>query len=803
MLFASVQTLHREEHLERFAPDAFDYIVVDEFHHAASATYRRVLQHFGPRFLLGLTATPERADQANILALCDDNLVQTTDLFAGIRAGLLCPFHYYGIHDDSVDYKQIPWRNGRFDEQAVENQFATAARARHNLREWRHKAGQRTLAFCASRRHSDFMAEEFSRQGVAALSVHAGSTMSREEALERLKTGQTKVVFSVDLFSEGIDVPVVDTVMMLRPTESPVLFLQQLGRGLRKAPEAGKEHLVVLDFIGNHRAFLNRPRALFQVGDTGRELQELVERAREGTLDLPSGCFVNYDLAFLDFLERLQPQAAHERYENLKASLGRRPTAAEAYRAGLSMQALRQQSGSWWQFLADHGDLSDSEMECVTAHGDFLREAEVTKLNRSYKMVLLEALLELDGFREAAKIDDLVAASAQVFRRRPQLQADLPPELRGPDGLDVTKLRPYWRKNPIHFWTKADQGPDVRRWFIVDHDQFTPTFDLGDRVQADTFTQMVQELVDYRLAQYRPAIDPADQRPDEAHVLPFPHQEGHTQLPFYPDLKIACGHFRVARGDGEENIAVPAGYGRLDPDRHFVARAQGDSMNGGKNPIQDGDYLLLEWVTDTSAGSVTGSTMAIERQDEAGDNQYLLRVVTKDAHGRYILKANNPAYRDLEADSSMRTFARLRDVLDPLDLAIGQHFERTKIAELFGATYTSGAWQSGHIVLPETRTHILLVTLNKQGKAEDHRYLDYFVDERTFHWQSQNQTTPESRRGKEIIEHREKGIDIHLFVRDHKLGPDGRAAHFQYMGPVEYVTHQGSAPMSVTFQLKS
>ncbi|WP_276569349.1 DUF3427 domain-containing protein [Halorhodospira halophila] len=128
----------------------------------------------------------------------------------------------------------------------------------------------------------------------------------------------------------------------------------------------------------------------------------------------------------------------------------------------------------------------------------------------------------------------------------------------------------------------------------------------------------------------------------------------------------------------------------------------------------------------------------------------------------------------------MRTFARLRAVLDPLAVAVGQSFQRQEIPQLFGVEYSAGAWQSGHVVLPDSRTHILLVTLNKQGKGADYRYLDYFIDERTFHWQSQNQTTPESKRGRELIEHRQRGIDVHLFVRDHKLGPDGRAAPFRY-----------------------
>lgn len=131
MLCASVQTLGRNAHLERFSPQHFDYIVIDEFHHAAAATYLRLLRYFLPQFLLGLTATPERTDQSDILSLCDDNLVFSYSLFEGIRSGLLAPFHYFGIYDDTVDYREVPWRNGRFNPEHLSGKLATLGRARH------------------------------------------------------------------------------------------------------------------------------------------------------------------------------------------------------------------------------------------------------------------------------------------------------------------------------------------------------------------------------------------------------------------------------------------------------------------------------------------------------------------------------------------------------------------------------------------------------------------------------------------------------------------------------------------------
>ena len=185
------------------------------------------------------------------------------------------------------------------------------------------------------------MAEQFVRAGVAAAAVYSGSALGRAQALEALQNGALQVVFSVDLFNEGVDLPSIDTVMMLRPTESKILFLQQLGRGLRRSE--GKDHLVVLDFIGNHRGFLQKPQALFGVGSTYAALAGFARMARKNALTLPAGCYVNYELAIIDFLESLDSSGPQKDYEALRDALGRRPTLSEFYRSG-----SRSGNGSRW-----------------------------------------------------------------------------------------------------------------------------------------------------------------------------------------------------------------------------------------------------------------------------------------------------------------------------------------------------------------------------------------------------------------------------------------------------------------------
>lgn len=796
VLCASVQTLGRAEHLERFAPQHFDYVVIDEFHHAAAKTYRRLLGHFAPAFLLGLTATPDRTDQSDILSLCDDNLVFTRNLFEGIQAKLLSPFHYFGILDESVDYREVPWRNGRFDPEELSNKLATLARARHAIREWRSRAQKCTLAFCVSTKHAEYMASQFQKAGIASAAVYAGSTIGRAQALEQLRDGQLSVVFSVDLFNEGVDLPGIDTVMMLRPTESKILFLQQLGRGLRLSEE--KKHLVVLDFIGNHQSFLQKPQALFGVGFTYKALAAFARKAEQGRLELPDGCYVNYDLKIIEFLKSLDSAGTQKDYEALRASLGRRPTLAEFYRSGASVQTMRQQHGSWFDLVETIGDLKEDEARALKALGGLPREVEVTPMAKSFKMVLLEAWLELDGLVTPPPVAALAQRSWDVLHRRPSLLGDLPEAIaKLPDGHDPRWLR-YWRDKPINAWIGGNRATVTSAFFRLGDDRFSLAQPLPAD-EAEAAEGLLQELAAYRLATYEV------RRPVETEtssVIPFtPKQRQEVGLPYFPNLKIACGHFRAGRTDAEEHRTLPTAYGKLDATRHFIARASGSSMDGGKSPIRDGDYLLLELVSPSNAGSITGAVIAIERQDEAsGDNQYLLRVVTKSKDGSYILKANNPAYEDLQATDEMRTLARLKAVVNPLELVIGQPFAREDIPPLFGETFNPGNWNVGHVVLNDKKVHVLLVTLNKQGKAQEHRYHDHWIDEHTFHWQSQNATTPASRRGQEIIDHVAKGIAIHLFVRETKLG-NGKAAPFVYRGPVTYQSHLGSKPMSVTFKL--
>ncbi|GHH12917.1 DUF3427 domain-containing protein [Streptomyces rubradiris] len=290
-VFASVQSLNIRR-LEQLAPDHFDIIVIDEFHHATAATYRRVIDHFKPKELLGLTATPERMDGLNVQdEFFDGRIAAEMRLWEALENDLLCPFHYFGI-PDGTDLRNLGWQRGAYDDQDLDNLYTgNKARARIVVKQIRDKvsnpAAMRALGFCVSKRHAHFMANFFTEAGFHAVALDSDSSVDvRDQALTDLRDGRLQVIFSVDLFNEGLDIPDVDTLLLLRPTNSATIFLQQLGRGLRRTET--KPVLTVLDFIGQHRAefrFEEQFRAL-----TNLSRNRLVEHIEHNFPQLPSGC---------------------------------------------------------------------------------------------------------------------------------------------------------------------------------------------------------------------------------------------------------------------------------------------------------------------------------------------------------------------------------------------------------------------------------------------------------------------------------------------------------------------------------
>lgn len=504
IVFASVQTLSRN--LELFAPDAFDYIVVDEFHHAAAATYRAALDHFSPQFLLGLTATPERMDGADLLSLCADNQVFDCGLVEGIRRGELVPFRYWGV-PDPVDFEPIPWRNGKFDLILLEAAVETQERAQASFDEWQARRGERTLAFCVSTHHADFMCEFFASHGIRCASVHSAPTSApRNESIDALREGDLEVVFAVDLFNEGLDVPTIDTVLMLRPTESPIVFLQQLGRGLRTVE--GKHELIVVDFIGNHRSFLLRPRTLLSLSrqEAPTTLQVLQAMA-EGDFELPEGCSVDYQLEVVDVLRRLTRMTQHDAIEEYCRSYfdeeGLRPTAAQVFRAGHDPSAVVSKHGSWFGFLHAINLLGDRETVTFEANGKELSAIQSESINKCYKLIAMRALLHDGKLCTGDLVSENADTSRSLLLADPRLSREVPSS-QFPD-LATAPLRTwaaYWRRWPIAHLTGADNSSGRTDFlFRLEADRITPAFTVAAE-HREVFAAMAAELIEYRLARY-------------------------------------------------------------------------------------------------------------------------------------------------------------------------------------------------------------------------------------------------------------------------------------------------------------
>jgi len=501
LVIASVQKLSRPEGLSKLALQQFDYAVIDEVHHAEAPSYRKVLARLHASFTVGLTATPERTDGVDVASLFDDVLAWQATIGDGIEEGSLVPFHYVGLRDD-VDFQQIPWRNGRFDPGILEQRVENSQRMERLWSAWNKEPAARTLVFCCSRRHALFSRDWLRRRGVRAAAVFSGDGGDpRGQSLANLVEGSLDALCVVDLFNEGLDVPNVDRVVMLRPTESKVLFIQQLGRGLRATE--GKSRLVVIDFVGNHRIFASRLIHLLSLGKEVGSYADLEAWLKGRPPELPPGCLMDIELEARDVLQTLLPtggSAAIEAYRAMRDELQRRPTMSELFYRGYLPSTIRARHGTWFGFVASEGDLSASEKELASSFSDWFVMIETTALNKSYKMVVLRVLLDNDALWNGMEIEPLAVACREFLLSHPTLRHDLPPTKQFPNHAtaSIEQWSAWWLEWPLGRWMDAQGG---RRWFGNEGGRFRAAFECPEVSRAD-FESLTSELVDYRLAQY-------------------------------------------------------------------------------------------------------------------------------------------------------------------------------------------------------------------------------------------------------------------------------------------------------------
>ena len=372
-LFATIQSFRSRGLLESQGADHWDYVVLDEAHHVPADSYREIVSSLRPRILLGLTATPERMDGESILPWFDHRIADEMRLWHAIERQYLVPFDYYGVHD-GIDLSGLSWSRGAYAVSELEQHYlGNTRRANLIVKEFCEFYGDwhlaRGLGFCVSVAHAEFMAESFRQAGIPALAITSESPAEeRAQATSLLRNREVNVLFTVDLYNEGVDIPEADCVLFLRPTESSTVFLQQLGRGLRL--DTGKTSCLVLDFIGNQRReFRFDQRFLALLGGTR---QQVIREIESGITRLPGNCYFRLDKESRKvILENLKAQLQANRarmvaeLRALASQLGRRPTLIEYLtetRYELS-DVYKQSIGGWYALLNEAQFLTEPPTE--------------------------------------------------------------------------------------------------------------------------------------------------------------------------------------------------------------------------------------------------------------------------------------------------------------------------------------------------------------------------------------------------------------------------------------------------------
>ena len=513
VIFASVATLGKDTYLCRdyFPKDYFDYIVVDEFHHAVTDQYRKIIAYFTPKFLLGLTATPERMDGRNIYEICDYNVPYEISLKDAINKGMLVPFHYYGIFD-KTDYSGFHPERGRYREEDLNHAYI-GNEERYELiyRYYMKYRSRRALGFCSTRQHAEDMAGEFSRRGVPSAAVYSDAggeyAEARDTAIEKLKNGEIRIIFSVDMFNEGVDITSVDMVMFLRPTESPVVFLQQLGRGLRRCK--GKEYLNVLDFIGNYEKAGQAPHLLSgNLHLDGMTAERLCE-----DLDFPDGCMVDFDLRLMDLFQEMarRNQTVKERirsaYYHVKELLGKVPDRMElftymddaVYQLCLNRPA-ENPFRKYLEFLHELGELSEEEQRIFDGIGrEFLALLETTDMQKSYKMPILASFYNDGDVKTAVTEADVLHHWIKFFSTGTNWK-DLKKGITYEQYQKITDQQHLSnaRRNPVHFLTVSGKG------FFVEKEgcMLAIREDMEEILGENAFKKHMKDIIAYRTMEY-------------------------------------------------------------------------------------------------------------------------------------------------------------------------------------------------------------------------------------------------------------------------------------------------------------
>lgn len=512
IIFASAQSLGKKTYLNEdyFERDYFDYIVVDEFHHSVSNNYQNIINYFEPKFMIGLTATPERLDNKDVFSVCDYNTVYEATLKTAIDKGWLVPFRYYGIYDESVNYDDVEYKNGKYNAKELQETLSINKRADLILNHYKKYKSTRALGFCTSKSHAEFMAKYFNEQGILSCAVYSGDegeyNEDRNVALNKLRDEELEVIFSVDMFNEGLDVKSIDMVMFLRPTESPTIFLQQLGRGLRK--DKNKKYLNVLDFIGNYKKANLAPYLL-----TGESKVKVASsRNIPSEEDFPEDCFIDFDFRLVDIFERMRKEnqkledMIKEAYYDIKQDLGYVPSRIDMFTymdddiySNMKKKSKINIFRDYIKFLDEVKDINGEEGKLKdTIAYDFIKFIETTNMSKTYKIPVLLAFFNNENMKVKINDYDLYKAFKEFYSK-------------GSNAVDMLKDKSTsnfknWeekqyvnlaRKNPVHFLCKSSS-----EFFYLDGEYICLNENLGEFLDNKEFKKHIQDAIEFRTKEY-------------------------------------------------------------------------------------------------------------------------------------------------------------------------------------------------------------------------------------------------------------------------------------------------------------
>ena len=482
----------------------------DEFHHAVTDQYRRIVEYFKPKFMLGLTATPERMDGKNIYEICDYNVPYEISLKEAINKGLLVPFHYYGIYDET-DYSGIHLVRGHYEEEELNRAYIGNARRYDMIYKYYKKyPSKQALGFCCSKKHAEDMAREFVKRGVSAAAVYSNGdgeyAMERKEAIEKLKAQELNIIFCVDMFNEGLDIASLDMVLFLRPTESPIVFLQQLGRGLRTY--RGKAYLNVLDFIGNYEKAGQAPLLLGGGRAFAKENPSDYQK-----IEYPDDCLVDFDMRLIDLFRemeskkwKLEERIAAE-YMRIRELLGKVPSRMDLFTymedavyERCVTTASKNPFRNYLSYIEKMGDLDEDEKQLKETIGrEFLTTLETTNMSKVYKMPVLLSFCEEGSVRMEITEEQVLQAWKAFFYRGTNWKDFNPKgtfeEFKAiTDAQHLTKIK----KMPVHFLKQSGNG------YFVDKEGYLLALreEMSACVDNEALFKHMRDIIEYRTMEY-------------------------------------------------------------------------------------------------------------------------------------------------------------------------------------------------------------------------------------------------------------------------------------------------------------